>query len=134
MTYYTTQRQLSAGTSTYVWALNFSFNFGVTYANKFESHEVCDHCHLFVSWSERLHRKTRAKFVGIWWKGKWKRKKLFNSGVEKNSKTGLDRRFVSQMSMQKNDVLFCTFDFFVLYYKHKIENIQEKACGKYYML
>lgn len=36
--------------------------------------------------------------------------------------------------MQKNDVLFCTFDFFVLYYKHKIENIQEKACGKYYML
>lgn len=74
--------------------------------------------------------------MGIWWKGKvkWKRKKLFNSGVEKNSKTGLDRRFASQMSMQKNDVLFCTFDFFVLYYKHKIENIQEKACGKYYML
>lgn len=53
---------------------------------------------------------------------------------EKNSKTGIDRRFASQMSMQKNDVLFCTFDFFVLYYKHKIENIQEKACGKYYML
>lgn len=52
----------------------------------------------------------------------------------KNSKTGFDRRFASQMSMQKNDVLFCTFDFFVLYYKHKIENIQEKACGKYYML
>lgn len=42
MTYYTTQRQLSAGTSIHVWALNFSFNFGVTYANKFESHEVCD--------------------------------------------------------------------------------------------
>lgn len=114
MTYYTTQRQLSAGTSTHAWALNFSFNFGVTYANKFESHEVCDHCHLFVSWSERLHRKTRAKFLGIWWKGKWKRKKLFNSGVKKTAKLGLTEDLLPKCRCKKR--MYCFVLLIFLYY------------------